>query len=189
MPEESILPVKNTFVHFEKTDPQLPRSQSAPAIMTTQPNPEELKTIKQKLQELINKLNPTNGSPISFEQYLAEEFKKNPDNFDFSQFNFLRCDVKIFGLNQETFNSAVESLDQMKKLYDFLNQNKGKTITREQLETHTTPKAYFTDELEQYFRLYGPINGETITITCYAAPLEEPQKKLYQDENTEILAE
>ena len=119
MPEESILPVKNTFVHFEKTDPQLPRSQSAPAIMTTQPNPEELKTIKQKLQEL----------------------------------------------------------------------NKGKTITREQLETHTTPKAYFTDELEQYFRLYGPINGETITIPCYAAPLEEPQKKLYQDENTEILAE
>ncbi len=76
MPEESILPVKNTFVHFEKTDPQLPRSQSAPAIITTQPNPEELKTIKQ-----------------------------------------------------------------------------------------------------------------TVTIPCYAAPLEEPQKKLYQDENTEILAE
>jgi len=47
MPEEPILPVKNTFVHFEKTDPQLPRSQSAPAIMTTQPNPEELKTINQ----------------------------------------------------------------------------------------------------------------------------------------------
>jgi hypothetical protein len=72
----------------------------------------------------------------------VEEFKKNPDSFDFSQFNFLRSDVKIFGLNQENFNSAVESLDQMKKLYDFLDQNKDKTITREQLETYTTPKTY-----------------------------------------------
>ena len=180
MPEESMPPVKNTFVHFEKTDPQLPRSQSAPAIMTKQPNPEELKTIKQKLQEFIDKLNPQNGSPISFEQYLAEEFKKNPDNFDFSQFNFLRCDVKIFGLNQEKFNSAVESLDQMKKLSDFLNQNKGKTITIEQLETYTTPTTYFTNELEKHFRLYCQINGKTVTIPCYEAPLEEPQKKIQQ---------
>jgi hypothetical protein len=149
--------------------------------MTTQPNPEELEIRKQKLQEFIDKLNPKNGSQISFEQYLAEEFKKNPDNFDFSQFNFLRSDVKIFGLNQENFNSAVESLDQMKKLYDFLDQNKDKTITREQLETYTTPKTDCTNALIQHFRLYCPIDGNTVTIPCYAAPLlEEPQIKIQQ---------
>ena len=182
MPEESILPVKNTFIHFEEeTDPKLPRSQSAPTIMTTQLNPEELEIRKQKLQEFIDKLNPQNGSQISFEQYLAEEFKKNPDNFDFSQFNFLRSDVKRFGLNQKKFNLAIESLDQMKKLYDFLDQNKDKTITREQLETYTTPKTDCTDALIQHFRLYCPIDGNTVTIPCYAAPLlEEPQIKIQQ---------
>ncbi|NBR95957.1 MAG: hypothetical protein EBT55_06625 [Proteobacteria bacterium] len=181
MPEESILPVKNTFIHFdeEETYPKLPRSQSAPAILITELNQEEPETIKQKLQKLIAKLNPTEGQPVSFEKHLAEEFKKNPDNFDFSQFNFLRSDVKIFGLNQENFNSAVESLDQMKKLYDFLNQNNGETITREQLETYTTPTTHCTDALEEHFLLYHPIDGNTVTIPCYAAPLlEEPQIKI-----------
>jgi len=152
MPEESILPVKNTFIHFEKeTDPKLPRSQSAPAIMTKQQNQEELEKIHQKLKEFVTKLNPTNSPRISVEQYLAEEFNKNPDNFDFSQFDFLRYNVAQFGFNQAQFDSAVESLDQMKKLYEFLNQNKGKTITEEQLREYATPPTNFTYELISYY--------------------------------------
>ena len=173
-----MLRVKNTFIHFEEeeTDPKLSRSQSAPAIMTTQPNPEELETIKQKLKELIDKLNPTKGSAISFEQYLAEKFKENPDNFDFSQFNFLRCDVKRFGLNQEKFDLAVGSLYQMQELHEFLCEKRGYEITREELEKYTTPTTYCTNALIQHFRLYCRINGETITIPCYAEPLESQRK-------------
>ena len=181
MPEESMLPVKNTFIHFEgETDPELSRSKSAPTILITEQKTEDQEEIHQKLKELIDKLNPTKGSPVCFEQYLTEEFTKNPNNFDFSQFDFLRCDVSKFGLNQEKFDLAVASLDQMKNLYDFLNQNKGKTITREQLETHTTPTTYFTNELEKHFRLYCQINGKTVTIPCYVAPLEKPQIKTQQ---------
>ena len=146
------LSVKNTFIHFqEEADGTLSRSQSAPAIMTTQQNQEELEKIHQKLREFVAKLNPTNSQRISVEQYLAEEFNKNPDNFDFSQFDFLRCNVAQFGFNQAQFNSAVESLDQMKKLHEFLNQNTGKTITGKQLEEYATPPTSFTYELISYY--------------------------------------
>ncbi len=133
---------KNQILQFNEAHIEI-------AIFITEQKKQE--EIHQKLEELINKLNPTDGSQISFEQYLAEEFKKNPNNFDFSQFEFLKCDASKFGLNQEKIDSAIASLDQMKKLYDFLNQNKGKTITREQLEEYTIPKTCYT-ALEEHLR-------------------------------------
>ena len=173
MPEESMLPVKNTFIHFEfkEDDQKLRRTSSAPAILITEQKTEDREEIHQKLKELIDNLNPTNGSQICFEKYLAEEFKKKPNDFDFSQFDFLKCNVSKFGLNQEKFDLAVASLDQMKNLYDFLNQNKGKTITREQLETHTTPTTYCTKELVKHFRLYYNItNDSKVIIPNYETP-------------------
>ena len=172
MPEESILPVKNTFIHFKgETDPELSRSKSAPAILITEQKTEDREEIHQKLKELIDNLNPTNGSPICFEQHLAEEFTKNPNNFDFSQFDFLKCNVSKFGLNQEKFDLAIESLYQMKKLHKFLCEKRGYEITRAELEKYTTPTTHCTRALEEHFRLYYNItNDSKVIIPNYETP-------------------